>query len=86
MAKRIQSWEVSDVFWERVHQMIPQSEQDSGRNYKRIAGSGRKPIPCRRVFEGIVFYNHIASHSILQMIIPPSLPVGVMDFDYQWNP
>ena len=57
MAKRIQSWEVSDVFWERVHQMIPQSERDSGRNYKRIAGGGRKTILCRRVFEGIVFYN-----------------------------
>ena len=57
MAKRIQPWEVSDAFWECVHQMIPQPERNSGRNYKRIAGSGRKPIPCRRVFEGIVFYN-----------------------------
>ena len=55
MAKRIQSWEVSDAFWERVNPLIPQPERDSERSYKRIAGGGRKPIPYRRVFEGIVY-------------------------------
>lgn len=55
MEKRIQSWEVSDGFWERVHSLIPQPEQDSKRIYKRIAGGGLKPIPYRRVFEGIVY-------------------------------
>lgn len=55
MAKRIQSWEVSDAFWERVSPLIPQPERDRERSYKRIAGGGRKPIPYRRVFEGIVY-------------------------------
>ena len=55
MAKRIQSWEVSDAFWERVNPMIPQPERDKEKNYKRIAGGGRKPIPYRQVFEGIVY-------------------------------
>ena len=55
MAKRIQSWEVSDAFWERVNPMIPQPERDKEKSYKRIAGGGRKPIPYRRVFEGIVY-------------------------------
>jgi len=55
MAKRIQSWEVSDAFWERVNPLIPKPERDSERSYKRIAGGGRKPIPYRLVFEGIVY-------------------------------
>jgi transposase len=55
MAKRIQSWEVSDAFWERVNPLIPQPERDKEKSYKRIAGGGRKPIPYRQVFEGIVF-------------------------------
>ena len=55
MAKRIQSWEVSDAFWERVNPMIPQPERDKETSYKRITGGGRKPIPYRRVFEGIVY-------------------------------
>jgi len=55
MAKRIQSWEVSDAFWERVNPLIPQPERDKEKSYKRIAGGGRKPIPYRQVFEGIVY-------------------------------
>jgi transposase len=55
MAKRIQSWEVSDAFGERVNPLIPQPERDKEKSYKRIAGGGRKPIPYRQVFEGIVY-------------------------------
>ena len=55
MAKRIQSWEVSDAFWDRVSSLIPPPERDKGKNYKRITGGGRKPIPYRQVFEGIVY-------------------------------
>ena len=55
MAKRIQSWEVSDAFWERVNPLIPQPERDKEKSYKRIAGGGRKPIPYRQVFGGIVY-------------------------------
>ena len=45
MAKRIQSWEVSDAFWDRVNPLIPPPERDKEKSYKRIAGGGRKPIP-----------------------------------------
>ena len=55
MAKRIQSWEVSDCFWQRVAPLIPQPDRDIGKTYKRKPGGGRKSIPYRRVFEGIVY-------------------------------
>ena len=45
MAKRIQSWEVSDAFWERVNPLIPQPERDKEKSYKRIAGGGRNRFP-----------------------------------------
>lgn len=65
MAKRIQSWEVSDAFWERVSPLIPQPERDREKSYKRIAGGGRKPIPYRRVFEVLnapcIFIHHFVS-------------------------
>ena len=55
MAKRIQSWDVSDSFWERVEPLIPLQERDKEKNYKRKSGGGRKPIHYRTVFEGIVY-------------------------------
>jgi transposase len=55
MAKRLPSWEVSDAFWKRVEPLIPQPERDKEKTYRRKAGGGRKPIPYRRVFEGIVY-------------------------------
>jgi|SRR3989304_6323194 len=55
MAKRMASWQVSDLFWERVLPFIPQQERDKEKRYKRKAGGGRKPIPPRQVFEGIVY-------------------------------
>lgn len=55
MAKRIQSWEVSDSFWERVASLVPKRERSETKTYKRKAGGGRNPIPYRRVFEGIIY-------------------------------
>lgn len=55
MVKRLSSWEVSDAFWERVEPLIPQPKRDKEKTYKRKTGGGRKPIPYRRVFEGIVY-------------------------------
>lgn len=54
MAK-IQSWEVSDVFWEKVEPLVPIHERDGNKTYKRKPGGGRKPIPARRVFEAILY-------------------------------
>lgn len=53
--KRIQSWEVSDAFWERVEPLVPVLQRDPQRSYKRKVGGGRKPIPPRRIFEAIIY-------------------------------
>lgn len=52
---RPKSWEVSDAFWERVKPLIPASQRDSLRTYRRRPGAGRRPLDSRRVFEGIVY-------------------------------
>ncbi|GHU27850.1 hypothetical protein AGMMS50256_08580 [Betaproteobacteria bacterium] len=53
--KRVASWEVSDVFWSRVEALIPVTQRDPEKEYKRKAGGGRKPKAARTVFEGIVY-------------------------------
>ncbi len=40
MAK-IQSWEVSESFWESVKLLIPEPERDPNKAYKRKPGGGR---------------------------------------------
>lgn len=54
MAK-VQSWEVSDLFWEKVEPLIPPPTRDPQKTYRRKAGGGRKPIPPRRIFEAIIY-------------------------------
>ncbi len=53
--RKIQSWEVSDAFWERVEPLIPRPCRDADKTYRRKPGGGRKPINYRKVFEGIVY-------------------------------
>jgi len=55
MASKIQSWEVSDVFWNIAEPLIPKPTRDTSKSYIRKAGGGRKPLSPRRVFEAIVF-------------------------------
>lgn len=52
---RIQSWEVSDSFWEKVEPLVPAVKRDSNTSYKRKAGGGRKPMPPRKIFEAILY-------------------------------
>ncbi len=52
---KIQSWEVSDAFWERVQPLLPSPKRDPKKKYTRKAGGGRKPMEARRAFEGIVY-------------------------------
>ena len=54
MAK-IQSWDVSDAFWEKVEPLIPRAERDPSKTYKRKTGGGRKPIQPRKIFEAILY-------------------------------
>ena len=52
---KVKSWEVSDRFWGKVEPLIPLVKRDSSKEYKRKVGGGRKPLPARQVFEGIIY-------------------------------
>ena len=57
MAKaRLESWVVSDAFWERVEPLIPpRPGRPTRRKFARKPGGGRKPKEVRVVFEAIVY-------------------------------
>jgi transposase len=52
---QVRSWEVSDALWERVAPLVPEPKRNPRKKYRRKPGAGRKPLPYRRVFEGIVY-------------------------------
>lgn len=56
------SWEVTDEFWSRVEPLVPVPQRDKERQYKRKVGAGRKPIPARIVFSGIVYVLRTGCH------------------------
>ena len=51
----IRSWELTDELWEAVKAFVPKHRRDENRTYNRKPGGGRKPIPPRRVLEGIFY-------------------------------
>lgn len=53
--KRVDSWVVTDEFWQRVEPLIPIPGRVTGKVYKRKPGAGRPPKPARMVFEAIVY-------------------------------
>ena len=55
MAKT-QSWEVSDALWQKVQPLVPSRPVRVARKrYLRRPGGGRKPLPDRSIFAGIVY-------------------------------
>ena len=53
---RIQTWEISDEFWNLVEPLIPDSPRRPNKVYKRKPGGGRKPrYPTRSYFAAIVY-------------------------------
>ncbi len=52
---KVECWEVSDEFWAKVEPLIPRPQRDPHRKYQRKPGGGRKPLPPRQVFAGIVY-------------------------------
>jgi transposase len=54
MAK-VKSWEVSDSFWQKVEPLIPSPKRDPNKQYLPKPGGGRKPMPARKIFAGIVY-------------------------------
>ena len=55
MSKRVDSWVVTDEFWQRVEPLVPQRALVPGKRYVRKPGAGRPSKPARQVFEAIVF-------------------------------
>ena len=52
---KVKSWEVSDLFWEKVKPLIPKPKRDASKTYQRRRGGGRKPMDPRNVFCAIVY-------------------------------
>ena len=53
--KRVDSWVVTDDFWQRVEPLIPVRARVAGKAYVRKPGAGRPPKPARQVFEAVVY-------------------------------
>jgi transposase len=53
--KRVDSWVVTDDFWERIEPLIPVRERPTTKEYMRKSGAGRPPKPARQVFEAVVY-------------------------------
>jgi len=53
--KSYKSWTISDAFWEAVKEDIPKRGRNSGKEYKRKPGGGRKSLPKRQVLERILY-------------------------------
>jgi transposase len=55
VAKRADSWEVTEAFWQRVEPLIPARAPAPAKKRVRKPGAGRPPKPARQVFEAVVY-------------------------------
>ena len=53
---RIQTWEISDGFWNLVEPLIPTSPRVDGKTYIRNPGGGRKPKYSNRLYFAAIVY------------------------------
>ena len=53
---RIQTWEISDEFWNLVEPLIPVSPRIGGKTYKREPGGGRKRKYTDRLYFAAIVY------------------------------
>ncbi len=53
--KGIQSWTISDEFWEVIKDDVPKRERDPNKKYVHAPGQGRKLMPARKALEGIFY-------------------------------
>ena len=53
---RIQTWEISDEFWNLVEPLIPKSPRIAGKTYTRKPGGGRKPKYSDRLYFAAIVY------------------------------
>lgn len=52
---RLKSWELSEELWRRAEPLIPLPQRDADKKFVRDPGAGRKPLPYRTVFAGILY-------------------------------
>lgn len=52
---QLDSWALTDSFWERVEPLIPVRARIKAKVYARKPGAGRPPKPARLVFEAMVY-------------------------------
>ncbi len=53
--KATKSWTISDELWKRIEGYIPQHRRDPQKRYQHAPGQGRRPLPARKVLEGIFY-------------------------------
>lgn len=53
---RIKTWEISDAFWGLVEPLIPTNPRETGKEYARKPGGGRKPKYSNRLFFSAIVY------------------------------
>ncbi len=55
MSRALQSWQVSEAFWQVAEPLLPKPTRDPNKQYKRKPGAGRKPMEPKRVLQAIFF-------------------------------
>mgnify|MGYP000184997331 CR=1 FL=1 len=53
--KRVESWIVTDDFWQRVEPLIPARSRPPDKVFTRKPGAGRPAKPARQVFEAVMY-------------------------------
>lgn len=53
---RIQTWEVSDEFWDLVEPLLPKSPRTGDKTYNRKPGGGRKPKYSNKLYFAAIVY------------------------------
>ena len=53
---RIQTWEVSDEFWDLVEPLLPKSPRTRDKTYNRKPGGGRKPKYSNKLYFAAIVY------------------------------
>lgn len=53
--RMLQSWELSDAFWDRLEPLLTLPTRSTDRVYKRKIGGWRKPADLRKIFAGILY-------------------------------
>lgn len=54
--QRLKTWEITDDFWSKVEQYVPNNLRMSGKEYRRKPGGGKKPRYSDRLYFSAIVY------------------------------